>query len=195
MTMFLPNFMRVKGMRDMIGTKDTRGMIEDLKEQTDTREVIGKVGVIRTSTNEGIEIESTGREIVTEKEMEARIDTETATWVLSLTPVPSLLPQQTTLIATHKVPTSPAIVSKPSLRQRIYDPSSGQSLCASRWALSFVISLPSQSWKFKLCRFSCSFGCAERGTIWGSACACACGLQYGCVWVWVWVPAARLSSL
>jgi hypothetical protein len=79
MTMFLPNFMRVKGMRDMIGTKDTRGMIEDLKEQTDTREVIGKVGVIRTSTNEGIEIESTGREIVTEKEMEARIDTETAT--------------------------------------------------------------------------------------------------------------------
>lgn len=79
MTMSLPNFTRIRGMRDMIGTKDMRGMIEDPKEQTDIREMIGKVGVIRTSTNEGIEIDSTGRGTVTEKEMEARIDTETVT--------------------------------------------------------------------------------------------------------------------
>jgi hypothetical protein len=79
MTMFLPSFMRIRGIRDMIGTKDMTGMIEDPKEQIEMRGMIGKVELIRTSTNEGIEIDSIEKGTVTENEMEARIDTETVT--------------------------------------------------------------------------------------------------------------------
>lgn len=75
-------------MRNMIGTKDITGMIEDLKERTDMREKIGKVGVIRTSTKEEIEIDSIGKGNVTENEMGPKIDIETP----SPTPVLSLLP-------------------------------------------------------------------------------------------------------
>lgn len=111
MTMFLPNFTRIRGMRDTIGTKDMRGMIGDPKEQIGMRGMLGKVEVIRTSTKEGIEIDSIGSGTVTEKETAARIDTETVTSVLSPTPIISQPPLPTTPTLTLRAPTSQATVS------------------------------------------------------------------------------------
>jgi hypothetical protein len=108
MTTFLPSSINIRGIRDMIGTKDMKRMIG---EAIGMKEMIGKLGKLgklgrlgkfgMISMNEGIETDNTEIRIGTRKGKEAKIDIETITTVLriivGIIVVRALLPRQITL--------------------------------------------------------------------------------------------------